>query len=82
MYISIGYNTWGMTNGSFAGKIISDLILDRNNRYIELFSPNHLGQYQILLHHRPSFDQLRWTGRFQPMACKHRRQRTKYFEVY
>ena len=40
IFIGTGYNTWGMTNGSLAGKIISDLILDRNNRYIELFSPN------------------------------------------
>ena len=35
-----GYNTWGMTNGSLAGKIISDIILDRKNRYIELFNPH------------------------------------------
>lgn len=38
--IGTGYNTWGMTNGSIAGKIISDIILDRKNRYIELFNPN------------------------------------------
>ena len=38
--IGTGYNTWGMTNGSLAGKIISDIILDRKNSYIELFSPN------------------------------------------
>ncbi|MBQ3511211.1 MAG: FAD-dependent oxidoreductase [Bacilli bacterium] len=38
--IGTGYNTWGMTNGSLAGKIISDIILDRKNRYIELFNPH------------------------------------------
>ena len=38
--IGTGYNTWGMTNGSLAGKIISDIILDRKNRYIELFDPH------------------------------------------
>lgn len=38
--IGTGYNTWGMTNGSLAGKIISDIILDRRNRYIELFNPH------------------------------------------
>lgn len=38
--IGTGYNTWGMTNGSLAGKIISDIILNRKNRYIELFNPN------------------------------------------
>ena len=38
--IGTGYNTWGMTNGSLAGKIISDIILDRKNRYIDLFNPH------------------------------------------
>lgn len=38
--LGTGYNTWGMTNGSLAGKIISDIILERKNRYIELFSPS------------------------------------------
>ena len=48
--IGTGYNTWGMTNGSLAGKIISDIILDRKNRYIELFNPHrklNLGSFLI-----------------------------------
>lgn len=39
LYIGTGYNTWGMTNGSIAGKIISDLILNKSNKYKKLFSP-------------------------------------------
>lgn len=39
LYIGTGYNTWGMTNGSIAGKIISDLILNKKNKYISLFNP-------------------------------------------
>jgi len=39
LYIGIGYNTWGMTNGTLAGKIISDIILNKNNEYINLFNP-------------------------------------------
>ena len=38
-FIGTGYNAWGMTNGSLAGKIISDLILNKRNKYIELFNP-------------------------------------------
>lgn len=38
--IGTGYNTWGMTNGSLAGKILADIILDRKNRYVELFNPH------------------------------------------
>lgn len=37
--IGTGYNTWGMTNGSLAGKILSDIILNKYNEYIELFNP-------------------------------------------
>ncbi len=39
MFIATGYNTWGMTNGSLAGKIISDLILKKDNKYTALFNP-------------------------------------------
>lgn len=42
MYLGTGYNTWGMTNGVLAGKIISDLILDKDNKYVELFNPKRV----------------------------------------
>ncbi len=42
LMIATGYNLWGMTNGTIAGKIISDLILDKNNKYKTLFDPNRL----------------------------------------
>ena len=38
LLIATGYNTWGMTNGSLAGKIISDLILQIDNKYTDLFA--------------------------------------------
>ncbi len=39
LLIATGYNTWGMTNGSFAGRVIADIILDRENEYTSLFDP-------------------------------------------
>jgi len=39
LIIGTGYNTWGMTNGSLAGEIISDLILKKDNKYARLFDP-------------------------------------------
>ena len=39
MLIGTGYNTWGMTNGSLAGKILSDIILNKENKYKDLFKP-------------------------------------------
>ena len=40
LLIGTGYNLWGMTNGTIAGKILSDLILYDKNEYQELFNPN------------------------------------------
>ncbi len=39
MYIACGYNTWGMTNGVLASKIISDLVMGIENKYTKLFNP-------------------------------------------
>lgn len=50
LYIGTGYNTWGMTNGTIAGKIISDLILEKKNRYQELFSPTRSFNLSKLVH--------------------------------
>lgn len=40
LLLATGYNTWGMTNGILAGKILSDIIEGRDNEYFELFKPN------------------------------------------
>ena len=39
MYILTGFNKWGNTNGVIGGKIISDLILGKNNQYAKIFNP-------------------------------------------
>ena len=39
LLIGTGYNTWGMTNGSLAGIILSDLILGSTNKYASLTDP-------------------------------------------
>lgn len=39
LFIATGYNAWGMTNSIIASKIISDLILEKDNPYSSLFSP-------------------------------------------
>lgn len=48
MFIGTGYNTWGLTNGFLAGKIISDIILKKENKYIELFDPKRNNLEQII----------------------------------
>ena len=49
LIIGTGYNTWGMTNGSLAGKIISDLILKKQNEYVSLFDPKRCKGLQNVL---------------------------------
>lgn len=39
MFVLTGFNKWGNTNGIIGGKIISDLILNLNNDYQEVFDP-------------------------------------------
>jgi len=39
MYLATAYNAWGMTNGTIAGKIISDSIQNNFNKYTSLFDP-------------------------------------------
>lgn len=40
IYVATGYKKWGMTTGTAAAMIISDLIQEKENRYTELFSPS------------------------------------------
>ena len=40
MLISTGYNTWGLISGFMGGYILSDIINNKKNKYIKLFSPN------------------------------------------
>lgn len=42
LYISTGYNTWGMTNSTIGAKLISDLIQEKDNKYRDLFNPSRI----------------------------------------
>lgn len=48
LLIGTGYNTWGMTNGILAGKILADLILGNVNRYTDLFYPKRINMGMIV----------------------------------
>ena len=49
LYIATGYNTWGMTNGTLAGSIIKDIIMNKDNEYIKLFSPKRHDNLNTLI---------------------------------
>ena len=40
LYVATGFNKWGMTSAMAAASIITDLVLDRDNPYTDLFSPS------------------------------------------
>ena len=40
VFVATGYNTWGMTNGTIAAKIISDLIRTNKSKYKNIFNPS------------------------------------------
>jgi len=42
LYVATGFGGWGMTNGTAAGMILSDLILGRPNPWAALFDPCRL----------------------------------------
>ena len=44
LLIATGYNTCGMTNGTLAGLIISDILLNRHNKYENLCNPLRLNK--------------------------------------
>lgn len=48
LLVATAFNAWGMTNGTIAGKILSDMILEKENRYIELFKPTRINKTSIL----------------------------------
>ena len=45
LLLGTGYNTWGMTNGTLAGYILSDMVLGRKNAFIPLFNPLRTNKY-------------------------------------
>ena len=40
LYVATGFNKWGMTSAMAAASILTDLVLDRDNPYTDLFSPS------------------------------------------
>ena len=48
LFIGTGYNTWGLTNGVLAGKIISDSIIGIKNKYSDLFNPRRFNFNKFL----------------------------------
>ena len=42
LYVATGFNGWGMTGGTLAAMILSDLILGNENPWAQLYDANRL----------------------------------------
>lgn len=42
MYVATGFNKWGMTTSNIAANIITDLILGKENKYLEVYDSTRL----------------------------------------
>lgn len=40
LYVASGFNKWGMTGAMVSAMILSDMIMDRQNEYADIFSPS------------------------------------------
>ncbi|MGI5827579.1 MAG: FAD-dependent oxidoreductase [Patescibacteria group bacterium] len=40
LFLATGFEGWGMTNGTLSGMILSDLILKRDNPWVDLYNPS------------------------------------------
>lgn len=48
LLIATAFGSWGMTNGTIAGKVLSDIILEKSNKYIALFQPQRINATNII----------------------------------
>ncbi len=40
LYVATGFNKWGMTNAMLSAMMLTDMVLERENKYAEVFSPS------------------------------------------
>ena len=49
LYVATGFNKWGMTSSMVSAMILSDLLLERENPYAKVFSPQRSSMHPQLL---------------------------------
>ena len=40
LYVATGFNKWGMTSSMVSAMILTDMIMERKNKYLDLYSPS------------------------------------------
>jgi glycine/D-amino acid oxidase-like deaminating enzyme/nitrite reductase/ring-hydroxylating ferredoxin subunit len=48
LWVATGFGQWGMTGGTVAGLLLSDLLLGKENPYARLYDPNRLSAQSVI----------------------------------
>lgn len=68
-YVATGFNKWGMTSSMVAAKVLTDLVLGKENMYVEIFSPSRsIWTPQIAVN---SFEAVKGMVTLSPKRCPH-----------
>ncbi|NLB81956.1 MAG: FAD-binding oxidoreductase, partial [Clostridiaceae bacterium] len=69
VYVATGFNKWGMTSSMVRANILTDMIMDKNNRYAEVFNPNRsMLKKQLAVN---SFEAVKNLVSFNTKRCTH-----------
>lgn len=68
-YVATGFNKWGMTSSMIAAKMLTDLVMEKENRYTEVFSPSRsIWTWQLAAN---SFEAAKGFVTIAPKRCPH-----------
>lgn len=68
-YVATGFNKWGMTSSMIAAKMLTDLVKEKENRYVEVFSPSRsIWTPQLAVN---SFEAAKGFVTIAPKRCPH-----------
>lgn len=68
-YVATGFNKWGMTSSMIAAKMLTDLVMEKENRYVEVFSTSRsIWTPQLAVN---SFEAAKGFVTIAPKRCPH-----------
>lgn len=69
LLVATGFNKWGMTSSMVSASILSDMVLDKQNEFSDIFSPSRsIMKKQLLLN---AFESTSNLLSFNPKRCSH-----------
>lgn len=69
LFVATGFNKWGMTSAMVSAMLLSDLVLEKENEFTEIFSPSRsILKPQLLIN---GFEAVTNIINFKPKRCPH-----------